>query len=59
MIFIPDQTIDRQLQLKPSAHFRLLLRGSLPAKASGHIGFLDNAVGIRALRAWSMTLPEL
>lgn len=69
----PQQRVDRELPDNPRFRFRLLLRRdllelyfddvlmnvySLPQPASGRIGFLDSASGVRQLQAWTMSLPE-
>ena len=69
----PRQNIDRQLPPKSEVRFRLLVRHSLielylddvllnvyslPEAANGRIGFLNSAIGISELKAWTMTLPD-
>lgn len=70
---LTGQSINRGLPDKPSGQWRLLLRQglvelylddvlfnvlSLPKAATGRVGFLGDASGIRNLKAWTMTLPD-
>lgn len=69
----PKQSINRDLPARSSSRLRVLLRHSLvelylddvlfnvlslPKNATGRVGFLHGAAGIRDLQAWTMTLPD-